>query len=293
MTGKAQEAYSALSLAESKVYLSVKSAVLKAYELVPEAYRQKFRLWEKSAKQTHMEFASVLTTHFNRWCISLGVNTYADLCDLIVLEQFKDSVSSHIATYINEHKVKTASEAATLADEYVLTHRDDTYYWGESGRFRPASKWWDEGAGPRYGRPERAARSQVQFDPGNVCNYCGGHWKDECPVTSNTVEEFLKTPSEELLERCSREQLVKIADHFEMDVGDRRSKENMKRILRENLLEMGVLESKLHAFGAVVDTVGASVSTVAGVSPELTFEQRKELLLLQADIKRRRRKTFY
>ena len=110
LTGKAQEAYSALSLAESKVYLSVKSAVLKAYELVPEAYRQKFRLWEKSAKQTHMEFARVLTTHFNRWCISLGVNTYADLCDLIVLEQFKDSVPSHIATYINEHKVKTASE---------------------------------------------------------------------------------------------------------------------------------------------------------------------------------------
>ena len=68
----------------------------------------------------------------------------------------------------------------------------------------------------------------------------------------------------------------------------------MKRILRENLLEMGVLESKLHAFGAVVDTVGASVSTVAGVSPELTFEQREELLLLQADIKRRRRrKTLY
>ena len=69
----------------------------------------------------------------------------------------------------------------------MLTHRDDTYYWGESGRIRPASKWWDEGAGPRYGRPERAARSQVQFDPGNVCNYCGGrgHWKDECPVKSS------------------------------------------------------------------------------------------------------------
>ena len=58
-----------------------------------------------------------------------------------------------------------------------------------------------------------------------------------------TVEEFLKAPSEELLECCSREQLVIIADHYEMDVGDKRSRENMKHILRENLLELGVLQS--------------------------------------------------
>ncbi len=42
-TGKAQEVYSALSLEQSGEYDVVKSAVLHAYELVPEAYRQKFR----------------------------------------------------------------------------------------------------------------------------------------------------------------------------------------------------------------------------------------------------------
>lgn len=45
--GKAQEAYSALSPADSIDYVKVKAAVLKAYELVPEAYRQRFRNWEK------------------------------------------------------------------------------------------------------------------------------------------------------------------------------------------------------------------------------------------------------
>lgn len=40
-TGKAQGAFSALSAAESKQYAKVKAAVLKAYELIPEAYRQK------------------------------------------------------------------------------------------------------------------------------------------------------------------------------------------------------------------------------------------------------------
>ena len=66
LTGRAQEVYSALIVAESRVYTSVKKAVLKAYELVPEAYRLKFRTWERSGKQTHMEFARDITSHFNR-----------------------------------------------------------------------------------------------------------------------------------------------------------------------------------------------------------------------------------
>ena len=66
VTGRAQEVYSAVTVAESGVYTSVKKAVLKAYELVPEAYRLKFRTWERSGKQTHMEFARDITSHFNR-----------------------------------------------------------------------------------------------------------------------------------------------------------------------------------------------------------------------------------
>ena len=42
LVGKAREAYSALSIEESFQYEVVKAAVLKAYELVPEAYKQNF-----------------------------------------------------------------------------------------------------------------------------------------------------------------------------------------------------------------------------------------------------------
>lgn len=47
LTGKAQEACSALSATDCLNYFKVKSAVLKPYELGPEAYRQKFKNWEK------------------------------------------------------------------------------------------------------------------------------------------------------------------------------------------------------------------------------------------------------
>ena len=43
MVGKAQEIYGSLSVEQSSNYEHVKETILKVYELVPEAYRQKFR----------------------------------------------------------------------------------------------------------------------------------------------------------------------------------------------------------------------------------------------------------
>eukprot|EP00064_Thunnus_orientalis_P026426 superscaffoldBa00016751_g26939 len=64
-----------------------------------------------------------------------------------------------------------------------------------------------------------------------------------------SVEDFLRAPSEELLERCSREQLLKIAEHFKLEVGDKRMKENIKAIVKAYLTELGVVRPKLQATG--------------------------------------------
>ena len=52
-----RQIYSALPVEQSCQYQVVKEAVLKAYELVPEAYRQKFCTSVKEEKQTYVEFA--------------------------------------------------------------------------------------------------------------------------------------------------------------------------------------------------------------------------------------------
>lgn len=52
--GRAQEAFSALSIADDEDYMKIKSAVLKAYERVPEAYRQQFRKLRKADGQTYV-----------------------------------------------------------------------------------------------------------------------------------------------------------------------------------------------------------------------------------------------
>lgn len=56
LVGKALEVVSSLSLKDSLQYDVLKESILCAYELVPEAYRQKFRN-KKSSGQTFVEFA--------------------------------------------------------------------------------------------------------------------------------------------------------------------------------------------------------------------------------------------
>ena len=56
LLGKVREAYSALSVDHSSDYDVVKSAILKAYELVPESYHQKFWTNKKNESQAYVEF---------------------------------------------------------------------------------------------------------------------------------------------------------------------------------------------------------------------------------------------
>lgn len=122
--GKAQEAYASLSPEVSLNYDQVKSAVLRSYELVPEAYRQKFRRYKKAEGQSYVEFGHEKIALFDRWCSAQDVKNFEQLCDLILMEAFKKCLSDKIATYLNEQKVTNVSAAAILADEYVLIHRE-------------------------------------------------------------------------------------------------------------------------------------------------------------------------
>ncbi|KAK0150744.1 hypothetical protein N1851_008151 [Merluccius polli] len=183
-TGKAQEAYAALSNIDSQSYTKVKAAVLKVYELVPEAYRQHFRNWRRGKTQSHLEFARDLVLHFNRWCTASEVENFESLCDLILLEQFKTAVPQQIATYVGEKEVKTVAEAAALADDYTLTHKgtfgEPRPYVADSG-FRRNTPLFDmqpaAGLGRVVGSVYRSDHSAREVD--KVCNYCR-HWKSEC-----------------------------------------------------------------------------------------------------------------
>lgn len=123
LVGKAQEVCSALTLEQSMNYEVMKNAVLRAYELVPEAYRQKFRNHVKTPSQTFVEFARDKANLFEKWCTANKVVTFEQLKELMLLEEFKNCLPEKIVIYLNEQKVSALSEAAVFADEFVLTHK--------------------------------------------------------------------------------------------------------------------------------------------------------------------------
>ena len=124
LKGKAQETFAALSVDDSSDYDVVKSAILKAYELVPEAYRQKFRNYKKDDKQTYVEFANQTEVYFDRWCSAKKViSDYDKLRQIVLIEQFKRCVHDDLKTYLDEKNVETLHEMAVLADDYALTHK--------------------------------------------------------------------------------------------------------------------------------------------------------------------------
>ena len=119
LVGKAQEIYGSLSVEQSSNYEHVKEAILKAYELVPEAYRQKFRNYLKFDSKTHVEFAREKENLFNRWCHSKEIGQ-----DFKKLKQmFKDKVRPDIRSHLDEQKVEELEKAAIMADDYALTHK--------------------------------------------------------------------------------------------------------------------------------------------------------------------------
>ena len=106
--GKAREIYTQLSLEQSSDYDKVKELILTAYELIPEAYRQKFRNCRKENDQTHVEFARTKEQLFDRWCSSKKiVSDYPKLRQLMLVEEFKRCINSDVKSFLDEKEVET------------------------------------------------------------------------------------------------------------------------------------------------------------------------------------------
>ena len=74
-TGKARQAYNDLPQKYSYDYEKVKQTVLKIYELVPEAYRLKFRTGQINEDEGYVEFMRYKERLFNKWVTAKNVKT--------------------------------------------------------------------------------------------------------------------------------------------------------------------------------------------------------------------------
>ena len=188
LVGKAREIYSALPVDRSAHYDEVRKAILKAYELVPEAYRQKFRNARKQDGHTYVEFAREKEALFDRWCTAKQVdNDYRKLRQLLLVEEFKKCLQSDVKMYLDEQKADSLHQAAVLADDYSLTHKMTFPSKSDQPGVRSSVSDRKNSEADGHSPPITRSRSHGQNNcrvlaGGPVCYYCKkrGHIMAEC-----------------------------------------------------------------------------------------------------------------
>ena len=78
-------------------------AILKVYELMPEAYRQTFRNATKHGSQTYLEFARQKEVLFDWWCTAKAVEKgFNKLGQLVLVKEFKKCLHTGVKMYLDE-----------------------------------------------------------------------------------------------------------------------------------------------------------------------------------------------
>ena len=189
LIGKACEIYTQLGVEQSHHCETVKELILKGYELVPEAYRQKFRNCKKDSNQTHVEFARSKEQLFDRWCCSKKIDqNYDKLRQLMLVEEFKRCIQSDVKTFLDEKQVETLEEAARLADDYYLTHKVSFIAKPNPISSHPQNKSMSGNSSgmpsqSNTPKPNSTSETESQYPLSRpTCNYCKkpGHLVSEC-----------------------------------------------------------------------------------------------------------------
>ena len=119
LTGKAQQAYAALTTDDALSYDAVKAAILRRYDITEETYRQRFRAAVRSHEESHRDLSIRLGDLANKWL--RGVNTVELVKEAIIQEQLLNTLTPAVRVWVKERKPKTALEAGHWRGDYLST----------------------------------------------------------------------------------------------------------------------------------------------------------------------------
>ena len=123
LTGRALETFYRLPAEQAEDYALVKAALLQRYQLTEEGFRTKFYEGKPKTGETGVEYMNRIDHYLTRW-MTLGKiqNTYEDLRDLIVREQFLHNCDKDVNIYLREKKLGSSKRVAEFADRYLQIH---------------------------------------------------------------------------------------------------------------------------------------------------------------------------
>ena len=120
---RAYDVYLGLPSDKQTDYDALKQALLEHYELTAEAYRRKFRNARKERGETFERFADRSESYLQKWIrLTDSKMDLQGLTQLVLLEQFRDSLQPEIRLFAAEHGAVKLTDYVRLADRYISAH---------------------------------------------------------------------------------------------------------------------------------------------------------------------------
>jgi len=118
LKGKALDVYSRLPSDQASDYDSLKSALLKRYQLSEDGFKRKFRTARADIGESPTQFITRLASYLQRWVELAGADqSYNGLTALIIREQYLSLCSPDMAMFLKERITTSLDELGKLAEQ--------------------------------------------------------------------------------------------------------------------------------------------------------------------------------
>ncbi|XP_062603479.1 uncharacterized protein LOC134265246 [Saccostrea cucullata] len=119
LKGKALDVYALMPKTHALDYNTLKTALLKRFELTDDGFKKKFRSCRPDQCETFSQFAVRLSSYFERWVeMAKAPKTYQGLYDLMLRDQFLHVCTQDLRLFLKERIPDSLTNMANLADQY-------------------------------------------------------------------------------------------------------------------------------------------------------------------------------
>ena len=129
LTGKALQAYAAMSNDEAKDYQQVKEAIFRQYDINEETYRRRLRSVVWKTNESPMEMLTRIIDLTGKWLKSS--DTREKVLDTIIQEQFIDVLPEEARVWVKGRKPTSSADAGKLAEDFQQARKET---WDRAGK---------------------------------------------------------------------------------------------------------------------------------------------------------------
>ena len=129
LEGKALDVYERLSKEDVDNYEILKENLMKRFHLTEDGYKKRYKRSKLDEGETHPQFVKRLRRNLDRWRESAGLEAnYGDLQELVLKDQYFESCSPELQTFIKEKGRCDLRRMAEFAEIYVEAHPRDRFF---------------------------------------------------------------------------------------------------------------------------------------------------------------------